>query len=1325
MRSNMSAFDRSDKSIGKYETRLTGLNKKLEVQKRVTEQARKQYEKMVEENKLGTIEGEKAAREYHNQAAALKNLERYVGRTTDELEKLRKEQAYQESGWGKLSTNLSDFSGKMNKAGESLTNIGHNMSMKVTAPVVGLGTAAVVAGMNFEEGMSKVQAISGATGEELDQLEAMAKDMGENTRFSATQAAEGMSFLAMAGYDTNQILSSMPGLLDLAASGQLDLGRAADIASNVMSGFNLEAEDTGKIADVLAKSAASANTSVEQMGGAMSYVAPVAAGAGIAMEETAAAIGILSNAGIQGERAGTTLRSMIASLQNPTGQTAKALEDLGLSAEQVNPSAHSLSEILKTLEKSGMDSSQAMQLVGVEAGPGLIAMLSEGSKGLNDFTKDLENSEGSASEMAKTMEDNTKGSLREFQSALEGAGIAVSEHLLPPLTDIITKGTELVKKFGELDKGTQKTIITTVGLAAAIGPLSLVLGSTFKVVGTLSGGLSKLAGWIGRTSINSRKASKSLDLLGNSAKVNNLSIDTFGKSVNNVGKSSKKSRGLLRGFGKTANSTGKGASKLTGLVGKAGGAFSKLGGVTKIAAGGLRFLGGPMGLLASFAIPELIKGGVGLVNHLRDDSIPAITDFGDNVSEATTEAVLGYKSLNDEATAQLNQLMWSSQEITPEISKQLTDTFGEMGEQIKTSLKEDFDESYQSLSSFLSNSKSLSDKEQQAILDNMKTKQKEQQKSVNDSEARIKEIMDKASKEKRSLTEAEKNEINRIQDEMMNTAVKTMSNGEVEQKAILESLRSESKNITSRQAAETVKNSLEAKKGTVKEAKEKYDEVVAATIRERDETGSITAEQADKIIKEAEKQRDESIKNAEDMHNGVVKQAKKQAKGQVDEIDWATGEVLSNWDKMIRGVAKAVNKVTGGINWVLDKIGVKEIPEWKPKGYAIGTPSDGHPGGAAIVGEKGRELAYIPGQGVTLLGTKGPELHPNLPKGTAVLPNKQTEQMLKSYGFPGYENGIGDFFSWVVEGPKRLMSKVWDKFKPEFPNVGVGGALTDMGNGIVSYLKDKSLTFIKNKLDGFLSFDGGSVSAPTGKGVSRWKNVILQAAAVMGEKITGAELNGILAQIQRESGGNEKIIQSSAVWDVNTAAGNPARGLLQYIPQTFAAYKVPGHGNIYSGYDQLLAFFNNKTWRRDLPYGRRGWGPRGGRKFATGGLVNEGLYHLGEEGWPEWIIPTAPNRRTEAMKLLALAGKEIQGNKRPNQLPSVGGGSGGSDDNRYLETVVDKLTKQVQLLTELVISNRQIANKPVLSEGDIGRSFNRYDAKQASKHAIFNGKGAY
>src|SRR5699024_4495189 len=259
IKTNMNNMRYGEKSVSSYEKNVESLNKDIEKQRKNLEDLGKKHAHAVNEQGENSRAAQTLANEYNKQADNLNRLERQMENATEELENMRKEQAFQESSWGKMTTGLENFSSKMNTMGDSLVGFGQNMSMKVTAPIVGAGAAALTAGMNFEEGMSKVQAISGATSEELEQLEDMAKDLGETTRFSATEASEGMSFLAMAGFETNEILDSMPGLLNLAAAGQLDLGRAADITTNVMSGFNLEAEETGRVSDILAESAASAN----------------------------------------------------------------------------------------------------------------------------------------------------------------------------------------------------------------------------------------------------------------------------------------------------------------------------------------------------------------------------------------------------------------------------------------------------------------------------------------------------------------------------------------------------------------------------------------------------------------------------------------------------------------------------------------------------------------------------------------------------------------------------------------------------------------------------------------------------------------------------------------------------------------------------------------------------------------------------------------------------------------------------------------------------------------------------------------------------------
>lgn len=240
---------------------------------------------------------------------------------------------------------------------------------------------------------------------------------------------------------------------------------------------------------------------------------------------------------------------------------------------------------------------------------------------------------------------------------------------------------------------------------------------------------------------------------------------------------------------------------------------------------------------------------------------------------------------------------------------------------------------------------------------------------------------------------------------------------------------------------------------------------------------------------------------------------------------------------------------------------------------------------------------------------------------------------------------------------------------------------------------------------------GGGANKPA----KQWIPEIKRAAKQMKVNLSGGELNGIVAQIQRESNGNAGVTQGN-IGDINNLRGTPAKGLLQYVPSTFKSYAVKGHNNITSGYDQLLAFFNNSNWRRNLPYGRSGWGPTGSRRFATGGLIkNSGWYNIAEAGHPEWVIPTDPSKRNDAMKLLALAAQDIQGgksttgNKRPNQL---GKAPKSSNDNAMLNKVVEQQATQISqmqqaidYLAQLVTSTMNIEQQP--------KGFNTDDVTQA------------
>ncbi|MDG0825054.1 peptidoglycan DD-metalloendopeptidase family protein [Staphylococcus equorum] len=266
----------------------------------------------------------------------------------------------------------------------------------------------------------------------------------------------------------------------------------------------------------------------------------------------------------------------------------------------------------------------------------------------------------------------------------------------------------------------------------------------------------------------------------------------------------------------------------------------------------------------------------------------------------------------------------------------------------------------------------------------------------------------------------------------------------------------------------------------------------------------------------------------------------------------------------------------------------------------------------------------------------------------------------------------------------------------KFAKTGNSGAWTT-GPHLHYQVEKGNSPFITNKntIDPkkFASMGGGK-----NKKASAWAGDIARAAKQMKVKLSDKEKNGIIAQIQRESNGNAGVTQGN-IGDINNLRGTPAQGLLQYVPSTFDSYKVKGHGNIKSGYDQLLAFFNNSRWRQNLPYGKSGWSPNGSRRFATGGLIqNSGLYNLAEEGYPEWVIPTDPNRRTDAMKLLALAAKDIEGskgksNKRPSNFSSASVRSGSNHSDYYNQMIerqdktISKLEQSVDLLTQILAKN--------------------------------------
>ncbi|QCY64989.1 phage tail tape measure protein [Bacillus thuringiensis] len=373
----------------------------------------------------------------------------------------------------------------MQGLGQGANTTAQGMSQLATASAV-VGTtmvaaigASVGAAANFEQGMARVKAISNATDSEFAALSPTAKDLGASTQFSATQAAEGLSFLSMAGFKAQDSIDALPAVLNLAAAGQLDLGRSADIVSNIMTGFGISATDTGHAVDVLTKTMTSANTDLPMLGDAMKYVAPVAASLGISMEDTATAVAKMSDAGIQGSMAGTALRAALLQLNSPVGAAEKEFEKLGLSVKDASGNMLPLPQIIGRVNEKmqGMTESQktaaAAHLVGTEAASGFVALLKVGEQGLADYSKGLENSAGTAERVAKIQQDTLKGAWDELTSAAEGLAIGIGEKMLPAFTEVTKGATSFVNVLAGLDPQ-----LVSAGLAAAATAAGVALLAT-------------------------------------------------------------------------------------------------------------------------------------------------------------------------------------------------------------------------------------------------------------------------------------------------------------------------------------------------------------------------------------------------------------------------------------------------------------------------------------------------------------------------------------------------------------------------------------------------------------------------------------------------------------------------------------------------------------------------------------------------------------------------------------------------------------------------------------------------------------------------------
>lgn len=544
------------------------------------------------------------------------------------------------------------------------------------------------------------------------------------------------------------------------------------------------------------------------------------------------------------------------------------------------------------------------------------------------------------------------------------------------------------------------------------------------------------------------------------------------------------------------------------------------------------------------------------------------------------------------------------------------------------------------------------------------------------------EAMDKLEKDyAKSQTKAEEQMNNQI-----NTATKIAQNKQLD---LLEDLKNKKGKLNQKQLIDTLEKADDEYKGVknkaqkqkdeaVKAANEKYKKTVAAADKERAENGSMSKAQYDEIVKNAKKQRDDTISSAKKQqtevtdkaqktHDKTVELANSKADKNVKAAAKEQGETVEQYTKGFKDSRNLINSFIDGINGVLNFLhkGWGNIGHVSLKGFATGTSGLAQDE-TALVGEEGFELAHHPNRGIFAVGQQGPEIR-NLKAGTSILPHSMSKEFLSlTANLPAHADGVSGFLSdalgWVKstykdvtsvisKGPKGVVEAIYnglglDDLENDFPPV-----VTRMAKGSAQTAQDNFVKFLQSFFKKAESDAGGSQGSPSGSGVQRWAGQVKQALAANGLSTSQDMIDRVLRQIASESSGNEKAVQGN-IGDINNITGDLAKGLMQTISATFNAYKFPGHGDIFNGYDNLLAALN---------YAKSRYGPSlsflgNGHGYENGGIINaHGFYEIAEGNRPEMVIPLDPQKKSRANQLLNQAKQTINSNSS-HQSNSLGDG---------------------------------------------------------------------
>ncbi len=855
------------------------------------------------ETKLGTLRAaQQQVQDQFNRGdispEQYRRFQRELINTEQELDGLRGELTRLQNPLDEAGDGAASAGDKFKEAGKKMMAVGAGLTAGVTAPLTAMALAAGKAAKEMTDSSHKIEAALGVTAKEADKLagkgrsvweKGFGEGIGEVTD-SLIVVKQRMQDLNDA--DLEKVIEN--GYVIQKAFGP-ELAESTRTLTTLMKGFNIDAEYAS---DIITKGFQSGADFSGEFLDTLNEYTPQFKAMGYSADEF---LSVLIKGAEEGafnlDKVGDAVKEFNIRIKDGSKSTTDALGAL-FAPDDIN-------EFGAALAKNGKKSAEYLDLV-KKAGKEVADVL----------TGDLQKG-GATADKAFIELRNTLSSGQTILDGIADGSIKGKDAL-----DVIIKG---------LNGITDPTYKAQLGVA--------VFGTQWEdleadVISATLTGIKGLDGIRGATALAGEALQKDLGMRWESLKRNAESaLMPIGKIMLEVAETYippvlSGVKALADGFNSLSPSTQKTLVALGGvaaaigpLVLAAGGAvtafgfmstgFTALGLTVPTFGAALAALTGPIGLTVA-AVAGLTAGGVALYNHMQQESIPAIERFSDVVSESTQAAVGAYMDLNDEVTVQLNQLRWSHDTVTQEIADGMTSKFTQMGDQIIAGMQEDQAKQLSVLNEFYSSSSAISNKQEQDSLVKLGEFYAQRQTNVESGQKRISEIFQRAAEERRGITEWEKKEINKIQQEMLDNAVQYLSENELEQKAILERIRLNSENLTTRQAAEAIKNSVKQKDETIKAAEEEYNERIKILILQRDEAGGLSEEQFKKVAEDAEKQRKVAVEKAEEMHQGVVDAAKAQNKDLARTVDVGTGEIKTKWEVFKGDIVKSSYQIGKG-----------------------------------------------------------------------------------------------------------------------------------------------------------------------------------------------------------------------------------------------------------------------------------------------------------------------------------------------------------------------------------------------------------------------------